>query len=75
MLMLRYGAGLAYEPHSIQLFDPSVVDYTSDGFTVLAFLLRVTDAAGQIVTAGQTLCRCAIDDMSSKRQHLHQPCT
>ncbi len=61
MLALRYGAGLAYAPHSIQLFDPSVMDYTSDGSNALEFLLWVTDTAGQNVTAGQTLCHCPVD--------------
>ena len=69
-MVLRYGAGLAYAPHSIQLFDPSVMNYTSDGSNALEFLLWVTDIAGQNVTAGQMLWHCQVDDMSSKRQHL-----
>ncbi|KAL0038989.1 hypothetical protein WJX77_004333 [Trebouxia sp. C0004] len=50
--LLGYGAGLAYAPYSIQLFDPSVTVYTSDGSNALEFLLWVTDIAGQNVTAG-----------------------
>ncbi len=69
MPMFRYGAGLAYAPHSIQLFDPSVMDYTSDGSNALEFLLWVTDIAGQNVTTGQ-LCHYPVDDMSSERQDL-----
>ncbi|KAL0046667.1 hypothetical protein WJX82_006643 [Trebouxia sp. C0006] len=49
---VRYGAGLAYAPHSIQLIDPSVTLYTSNGSNALDFLLWVTDIAGQNVTAG-----------------------
>ncbi len=70
MLVLRYGDELAYAPHSIHLVDPSVAVYTSDGSTALEFRLWVTDIAGQIVTAGQTLCHCPIDDMPSKKQDL-----
>jgi len=65
MLVLRYGAGLAYAPHSIQLIDPSITPYTSNGSNALEFLLWVTDIAGQNVTAGQTLCHSPIDVMSS----------
>ncbi len=70
MLVLRYGGGLAYAPHSIHLVDPSVALYTSDGSNALEFLLWVTDIAGQNATAGQTLCHCPIGDMSSERQDL-----
>ncbi len=68
MLVFRYRAGLAYMPHSIQLIDPSVTLYTSNGSNALEFLLYVTDIAGQNVTAGQTLSRCPIDDMTSAKQ-------
>ena len=70
MLVLRYGAGLAYAPRSIQLIDPSVTLYTSNGSNALDFLLQVTDIAGQIVTAGQTFSPCPVDDMSSVKQDL-----
>ena len=59
---------MAYAPQSIQLAGPSVKEYTSDGSTGLEFLLRVTDVAGQNVTAGQTLCHCHTDNLSSVRQ-------
>lgn len=51
--MLRYGGGLAYAPHSINLAGPSGVVYTSDGSTPIDMKLWVTDIAGQNVTGGQ----------------------
>jgi len=66
--VLRYGDEIAYAPHSIQLTDPSVVNYISNGRNPLDFQLLVTDLAGQNVTAGQTLCHCLIDGLHSERQ-------
>ena len=70
MLVHRYGGELAYGPHSINLVGPSVENYTSDSTSPIDFRLWVTDIAGQNVTAGQTFCHCANDDMSSSCQRL-----
>ncbi len=73
--MLRYGRGLAYAPHSIHL---DIVSDASDGSTPIQYLLWVTDIAGQNVTAGQTLCHCPIDVLSSTHvlcaQHSDSAC-
>jgi len=58
---VRYGAEIAYGPDSLNL---AAVVNTSEGSTPIEFLLWVTDIAGQNVTAGQTLCHCAVGDMS-----------
>ena len=49
----RYGNGLAYAPHSINLAGSPEVMYTSDGSTPVDFRLWATDIVGQNVTAGQ----------------------
>ena len=70
MLVHRYGGEVAYGPHSINLVGPSVVVYISDRTSPIDFRLWVTDIAGQTVTAGQTFCHYAPDDMSSTCQRL-----
>lgn len=62
MLVLRYGDGVAYIPHSVNL---GVMVDSIHGSTPIEYGLWVTDLVGQNVTAGQTFCYYPTDHMSS----------